>query len=495
MNWTPDIDHIHRLTDNLLSQGFYMYSLPEKRVIWANNRLKNVLKVDEATFFSALAPGEEDGFHFNLSQAKDLADNTFGTFLYEVITPQGNRWHVDRYTVYTRDIDGNPILVLGIKADITHHKEQETGFRKAIFKLRECLSASHIGTWEVNMVTDEIFWDEEMYRIHDLAPVPDKHLRDRLLSISIGDDVEKVLKIVAEARETHADFTAYYKIRHSNGEIRHLRCHGRFLSENGVYNLFGVTLDNTIQVETEKQMAETRTKLIASAKMAALGEMSAGIAHEINNPLTVIQARAFQLSEMAESANVNLEKLQEAADGISQTADRIAKIIKSLRTYAREGSNDPFDMIPVHQLVSETLEFCHARFANHGVEIRIRPIDPDLDIECRLIQVEQVLLNLLNNAYDAIETLTEKWIEIEVTSTEEQVTISVTDSGKGLTPQVAEKLMQPFYTTKEVGKGTGLGLAISDGIARSHHGSLFYDNSQKNTCFKLQLPKVQPPAG
>lgn len=492
MKLNPDIDHIHRLTDNLLSQGFYMYSLPEKKVVWVNERLKNVLKVDETNFFEALMPGEEEGFHYHISQAKDLADNTFGTFLCGMITPNGNKWHVDRYTVYTRDEEDSPVLVLGIKADITHYKERETGYRQAIYKLQECLSASHIGTWEVVLETAEVIWDDEMYRIHDLVKSPDLNIYESMKRISIGDDFERVYEIVTSSMKSQSDFTAYYRIRHSNGEIRHLRCHGRFLFQDGAVNLFGVTLDNTIQVQTEHQVEVTKAQLIASAKMAALGEMSAGIAHEINNPLTVIQARAFQLSEMAENNNVNLDKLREAAEGISYTADRIAKIIKSLRTYAREGSNDPFDLVPVHQLIEETLEFCGTRFANHGVEVRIKPVNPDLEVECRLIQIEQVLLNLLNNAYDAIENSPVKWIEIEVQEEDNFVVISVTDSGSGLTPEIVEKLIQPFYTTKEVGKGTGLGLAISEGIARSHNGALLYDSSKKNTCFTLKLPRLQP---
>lgn len=492
MTWKPDIDHIHRLTDNLLSQGFYMYNLPERRIVWVNSRLKHVLNIDESTFFSAFAPSEESTFHDNLSKSRDLVDNTFGTFVYAVNTIYGPRWHIDRYTVYSRDEDGTPELILGIKADITEQKKQETNFRQEIFKLKECLSSSRIGTWEVNIYTNVSTWDDEMYRIHDTIKTPDEEIGALVRKVAIGDDFEKVAALTVQSMKTQTDFVGSYRIRNSKGEIRHLRCFGRFLEYDGRINLFGVTIDNTIQVEIENEVEIAKTKLISSAKMAALGEMSAGIAHEINNPLTVIQARAFQLNEMAETGQVNLEKLQEAAESISHTADRIAKIIKSLRTYAREGSSDPFDMVHVDQLVEETLEFCRAKFSSHGVNILVKPIDPDLEVECRLIQIEQVLLNLLNNAYDAIEFLPIKWIEIEVLTQDTYITISVTDSGTGLTPQIAEKLMQPFYTTKEVGKGTGLGLAISEGIALSHNGNLFFDPTSENTRFTLKLPKVQP---
>lgn len=97
--------------------------------------------------------------------------------------------------------------------------------------------------------------------------------------------------------------------------------------------------------------------MISSAKMAALGEMSGSIAHEINNPLTVIQARAFQLTQMLEANKLDPAKIQQARESINRTAEKISRIINSLRSFSRDGAFDPFDLVPAKQIVTETLEF------------------------------------------------------------------------------------------------------------------------------------------
>jgi C4-dicarboxylate-specific signal transduction histidine kinase len=110
---------------------------------------------------------------------------------------------------------------------------------------------------------------------------------------------------------------------------------------------------------------------------------------------------------------------------------------------------------------------------------------------CRLVQIEQVLLNLLNNSFDAIQTLEEKWIRVEIKSDANNVEWHVIDSGRGIPEDVAEKMMLPFFTTKEVGKGTGLGLSISSGIMRSHMGELLIEKNAEHTTFVIRIPRLQ----
>jgi C4-dicarboxylate-specific signal transduction histidine kinase len=112
----------------------------------------------------------------------------------------------------------------------------------------------------------------------------------------------------------------------------------------------------------------------------------------------------------------------------------------------------------------------------------------DGQVNCRPTQLSQVLLNLLSNAFDAVSALSEKWVRLTVTQEEQKLIIKVIDSGNGIPSDIAEKIMQPFFTTKVIGKGTGLGLSISRGIIESHEGALFYDPSEKNTTFVIELP-------
>ncbi len=271
---------------------------------------------------------------------------------------------------------------------------------------------------------------------------------------------------------------------------------GHFTTEDGRLLTIGFATNidsfkkNQIHLEEALfQVQQTQAQLAHSAKMAALGEMSSGIAHEINNPLTVIQARAFQIQQLAEMKQLDPTKMIQISDSISKTADKIARIIKSLRSFSRDGSSDPIDLVPVRMLVEETLELCHVRLKGQGVLIDYSEVPENLDIECRIIQLEQVLLNLINNAHDAILPLKEKWIRIGAAESADSIEIWVIDSGHGIPKEILPQIMMPFFTTKEVNKGTGLGLSISQGLIKGHGGELFVDQSSPNTKFVIRLPR------
>lgn len=241
-----------------------------------------------------------------------------------------------------------------------------------------------------------------------------------------------------------------------------------------------------------KALIESQTqKMAMAAKMSALGEMAGGMAHEINNPMGIIHARASDLLEMAgESQTVPSATVMEAMENIRKTASRVTKITMGLRKFARETRDDPVTETGVREILEETLPFCMERLRQNSVELRTAPVEESLRIACRPTEISQVLLNLLNNAVDAVEALPEKWVELRVKNAGEDVEISVTDSGGGIPAKIRDKLGQPFFTTKVVGHGTGLGLSISKGIVEAHGGSLHLDSECKHTRFVVRLPKA-----
>lgn len=139
------------------------------------------------------------------------------------------------------------------------------------------------------------------------------------------------------------------------------------------------------------------------------------------------------------------------------------------------------------------MAFCRERFKHHGIELSLESTTSEFAVECRPTQISQAILNLLNNAFDAVENLAEKWVRVSVKDMGVALTVAVTDSGKGIPKNIRNKILQPFFTTKEVGKGTGLGLSISRGIVAGHGGQLFIDASAPNTSFVIRLPKRQNP--
>lgn len=234
-----------------------------------------------------------------------------------------------------------------------------------------------------------------------------------------------------------------------------------------------------------------KSKSLQSAKLATLGEMAGSIAHEINNPVGLIGILTNQLIEMSEENSLDSETLIKSLKQIEESVWRIAKIIKGLRGFSRDASNDLFSFTPIQKIIDDALIFCSEKFKQHNVHFKIISETPSLMAECREVEICQVLLNLLNNSFDAIQNEKEKWIELKVKESTDHIDFFISDCGHGIPPEVLQKLFQPFFTTKEIGKGTGLGLSISKKIAETHGGSLTYDATSKNTCFIFRISKKQ----
>ena len=256
--------------------------------------------------------------------------------------------------------------------------------------------------------------------------------------------------------------------------------------------------------EMEKLARERAKQLVHAERMATVGIMASGIAHEINNPTMFISAnlRAFEKNwpsikdslEYArqkigdDEADFVLDDMPKVSAGIKKGIERTKKIVDSLRTYARKepGVHKP---VNVEECIDQSLEICHNRI-KYNVTIERPQPNPSLQANGDAQQIEQIIVNLLVNATDAIEEHKgEGVIEITTEKGADSIRIKLADDGPGIPEDKIDDLFKPFYTTKEVGKGTGLGLAICQNIAEDHGGSLTVKNRpQGGAEFTLELP-------
>jgi C4-dicarboxylate-specific signal transduction histidine kinase len=229
---------------------------------------------------------------------------------------------------------------------------------------------------------------------------------------------------------------------------------------------------------------QSEEDMYGRGKFSELGLMSAGITHEISNPLSVILGRATQLLKPGRMDNK--ETTLKGIEQIKNNAERIGTIIQSVREYIYRNEDIKEDFIPLKEIIDNVLVFYGQRLKNHGIELRLNRIDK-VYVSGQKGQYEQAILNLISNAFDAIDKLPEKWIEISVEKTKENIQIYFRDSGSGIPVDVQNKMLDPFYTTKK-GKGSGLGLTLVRGIAQKHGGDLKYIEGE-HTTFLLELPQ------
>lgn len=241
-----------------------------------------------------------------------------------------------------------------------------------------------------------------------------------------------------------------------------------------------------------KSLDEERARSAAAARLKALGEMSAGVAHEVNNPLAIINGRAMILEGKLQKFEGRLTQdeiaeLTELSLGIQKTVMRASRIVKALRTLSREaGSSSIFNF---NTCIEDTLFLCNERFTHNGIKLTIENNLPDdFTYIGDQVQISQVLVNLLSNSFDAIVGSSSPWVTLSTKIENNELLISVKDSGKGIAKEIRDKIFQPFYTTKEIGKGTGLGLSLAKTTIEQHGGKLVYDESSANTCFIIHLP-------
>ena len=239
-----------------------------------------------------------------------------------------------------------------------------------------------------------------------------------------------------------------------------------------------------------------KVHLLNAAKMASLGEIAAGVAHEINNPLMILQGKTNQLKRLMKTESIDSVKIMDHLSKIDLVTSRISEIVKGMSIYSRHSKDALMVSSSVEDILGSTLVLCKEKIESQHVDVKLN-LGKKFTIECYPAEISQVIMNLVFNAIDAFDTVEkngEKWIHIDVTEKNDFIEIRVTDNGKGIEKSIADQIMQPFFTTKEIGKGTGLGLSLSSTMIKKHNGFLDYDQSAANTSFVIKLPVVQPKA-
>lgn len=234
-----------------------------------------------------------------------------------------------------------------------------------------------------------------------------------------------------------------------------------------------------------KMIEELEKRQEQNFKMASLGEMTATLAHEINNPLTIILGQVGLLKKLF--PDMVEGKLTDGLNKIESTVKRISSIIKSLKFYSRNDDLDPPELVNIQEIIFSTILLCEEKFESSNVELKVDV--EEISTICKEVQIAQVVLNLLQNSYDEIKKQANPWIQITGKKNKDVVDILVSDSGDKPLDHSDDSIFEAFYTTKPKGEGTGLGLSFSRKIAELHGGSLsLVESENSQTTFRLRIP-------
>jgi histidine kinase len=250
------------------------------------------------------------------------------------------------------------------------------------------------------------------------------------------------------------------------------------------------TSDITKRLEAEQQ-------LIQASKMATLGEMATGVAHELNQPLSVIKtASSFFMRKIDRGEKIDAQVLYELSKEIDSYVDRATRIIDHMRQFGRKPELTA-ESVQVNEVLQKAFEFFSQQLKLRGIAVQWRAQEGLPPIMADPGKLEQVIINLLINARDAIE---ERWEGGDVPGVDKKITlgtrsqggevvIEVCDTGAGIPPEIIPRIFEPFFTTKRVGKGTGLGLSISYGIVKDYGGTIRAASKPgEGTCFVIAFP-------
>ncbi|MGC1330888.1 ATP-binding protein [Pseudomonas sp.] len=268
-------------------------------------------------------------------------------------------------------------------------------------------------------------------------------------------------------------------------------------SDRGVFDERGQLIEIQAVGRDNTEVRRTQQQLTQSAKMATLGEMATGLAHEINQPLNVMRMAIVNVLKRLGNGDVQIEYLQDKLNRIDSQVQRAARVVDHMRVFGRR-SEIEMQLFNPKVAVEGTLSLLSEGMKGKGVELRVPAMTLDVQVRGHVDQLEQVLINLMVNARDALLSKREgnrelePWIETTGESDDEKVRLYVQDNGGGIPPRLFEKIFEPFFTTKPVGVGTGLGLSVSYGIIENMGGRLSVVNTDEGARFCIELPIASP---
>jgi len=407
-------------------------------------------------------------------------------------TREGTQISVATRWSLQRDPNGRPSGVLAINTDITLRKRADEELRTQAAYLAEAQRLSATGSFGWNASSGEIFWSEESFRIFGYDPAMRPSI-EAVIERVHPEDVCLVKGVIERAEKEKREFDFEHRLQMPDGSIKHLHVVAHVMAdEPGNLQFAGAVMDITTAERAQEQLQQAQAELAYVTRVTTLGELTASIAHEVNQPLAAIATNAEASLRFLVRDPPQLDEVRSALNRMIGDSKRAAAIVQHIRALAKKTKSQPVGL-DLNAIVDESASLLQREVTSHRVALR-RELAPGLPaILGDRVQLQQVMINLIINGLQAMAGVEDRARELVIRSLQDeagQVLVSVQDSGVGIGRENASRLFDAFFTTKP--DGMGMGLSICRTIIEAHGGRVWAAaNSGPGATFQFSLPSIR----
>jgi signal transduction histidine kinase len=356
--------------------------------------------------------------------------------------------------------------------------------------LAEAQQLSHTGSFGWKVATGEIIWSAESFRIFQLDPAK-KPALELIFERTHPEDAPIVKQTIEAAALEAKDFHLEHRLLMPDGAVKHLEVVAHAGTDDaGKLEFVGAVMDITGRKQTEDSLHQAQANLAHIARLTTMGELTASIAHEVNQPLAAVVTNANACLRWLDREPPDLGEARDAIRRIIRDGNRGSEVIARIRALLKREPT-PKERLDINELVRETIGLARVYLQGAALQTdlsRARPV-----ALADRVQIQQVVLNLMVNAMEAMKTVTDRPRRLSIQTADQEgngILVAIQDSGTGLDPRQRERLFEAFYTTKP--QGMGMGLAISRSIIEGHGGRLWAEpNNGPGATFKFTLPQAE----
>jgi PAS domain S-box-containing protein len=401
---------------------------------------------------------------------------------HRIVRPSGEVRTVHSLGDVKRNAAGQPYLMFGTVQDVTDRKRSEEILLQLTQELRrqqaylaEAQSFTHTGSWACNLATQQIYHSsDENARLYGFDPGEGAIPFERFYSTILAEDELRITAQLERAIGAGEDYDVEFRIRRTDGAIRYLHAVGHHIASDQPGEYVGITMDITDRKHAEderERLRQLEADLAHVNRVNMLGELAAALAHEIKQPIGASVASANACLRWLDRDPPDLDKARAAATRIERDGHRAADVIDRLQSFYKKGARPERAMVEVSDIIQEMTVLLNTEAARYAITIHSELAADLPSVLADRVQLQQVLLNLMLNAIEAMHDTGGDLTVAARTDTDGRLILSISDTGVGLPADATERIFDAFHTTKP--QGTGMGLAITRSIVEAHGGRVW----------------------